>query len=410
MLLDGESEKILLDSGIIQSALKKDASDIHLCPGNPPTARIHGKVVPLSDMVLTGEDVDKIVRLLTNRFMLSDFFGENPRDLDYTVEMPSTGRRFRINVFKQYHGSSIVMRVLSNRLRSLEELGLPKKLEELALERSGLVLVTGATGSGKSTTLAAMIEIINQRSEKHIITIEDPIEIVFQNKRSLIEQREIGTHVPDFHIALRSALRETPDVILVGEIRDEETAQMTLRSAQVGALVIATLHTRSAQETISRFLSLFSDDHRGGARLQVSDCLLAVVCQNLILTKNKEGRVAACELLLGTTAIRHLIRQDRMHLLHSAMEIASEHGMITMEQSLVNHGNNGIISWEDAFSFCNEKEAFLAQMPPGLRRQFTIDWEMELDIKKLEALKESRLRIAGSDVYVKKEGGDEEMF
>lgn len=399
MVITPEAEELLMNYGIIQAAMMYDASDIHICPGNPPIARINGRLNNIGSNPLSSENVEALVRVLTDRYKMSEFFGENPQDIDYTMEIPSLKRRFRINVFRQHYGPSIVMRILSNEVKNFQELGLPKKLEEISLERSGFFLVTGGTGSGKSRTLCAMLETINERVEKHIITIEDPIEIVFRNKMALIEQREVGTHVQDFHIALRSSLRETPDVILVGEIRDEETAQMTLKAAQVGVLVLATLHSRSASETISRFLSLFSDEHRGGARLQIADSFIGTICQQLILTKEKDRRVVAYELLLGTTAVRHLVRQDRMHLLHSAMEIASSDGMVTMEASLVRLGEQGLITWEEAFAHCNDKEAFLALLPPHLRSQFTIEWETEMDIKQLEQLKATRARISGSDVY-----------
>lgn len=400
MILPGENEKILLNYGIIQKALDLEASDIHLSPGNPPVGRVNGRLIPLEDLPYTVEEIQTLVRLLTNRFMLAEFLGENPRDLDYTLEIPPLDRRFRMNIFTQHFGPSIYMKVLSSKIRTVEELKLPARLNALAMERAGLILVTGPTGSGISTTISSMLETVNESAEKHIITLEDPIEIVFENKKSFIEQREVGTHVPDFQIALRNALRVAPDVLLVGEVSDEETAEMTLRAAQIGALVLATQHTRSARETIERFLTLFPDDHRGGVRLRIADCLRAVICQKLILTSDKKGRVPAVELLLGTSAIRHLIRQDKAHLLHSAMEIAAEDGMITMEQSLVRLGEAGLISWEDAFAHCNEKEIFLAGLPPQLRQQFTIDRETEMDIKQLEAVKASKNPITATDVYV----------
>jgi twitching motility protein PilT len=392
MQLDAEAEKVLLDWGLIHNALSQGASDLHISVGAPPMARIHGELVRMEPEPMTAEEVQRLVTLLTDRILLSKFYGEDPQDLDYTVEFPTLKRRFRMNIFRQYHGISIVMRVLAHKVASFDELGLPKAFEKLAFEHSGLVLVTGATGSGKSTTLASMIELINRRQRRHIITIEDPIEILFENKMALIEQREIGTHVSSFAGALRSALREDPDVILVGEIRDSETAMMTLRAAQVGALVMATLHTRSAMETISRFLSMFEDSRRVSAKHQISDCLRGIMCQKLVPRKNGKGRVPACEVLIGTTAVRHMVREDRTHLLHSLMEIASNDGMLTMEQALINGYRQGDIDLSVAFENCNDKHAFLSQLEPELQAQLQIPWETEVELKRLEQMRETRQR------------------
>jgi twitching motility protein PilT len=392
MILDEQAEQALMEWSFFQQAISQGASDLHIVTGHPPMAQVHGQVEKFGKRALTAEDVNNIFQIVADRQLRGEFFGGTSMDLDYTVELPQSRRRIRINVFKQYTGISMVMRVLSHHIKSFEELGLPRAFEKLALERSGLILVTGGTGSGKSTTLASMLELVNQRQKRHIITIEDPIEIIFESKKALIEQREIGTHVPDFHTALRSAMRESPHVILVGEIRDSETAGMTLRAAQIGALVMATLHTRSAGETVSRYLSLFPDNWRTGARSQMADVLRGVMCQNLVPLKMGAGRVAACEVLVGTTASRHLIRDDRGHLLHSVMEIASNEGMVTMEQSLFNLYNSGRIELQTAFDNCNDKQAFLSQLPAELQKELQIDWETEVEIKNLEKLKETRSR------------------
>ncbi|MGV8120150.1 MAG: ATPase, T2SS/T4P/T4SS family [Candidatus Xenobiia bacterium LiM19] len=205
MVITPEAEELLMNYGIIQAAMMYDASDIHICPGNPPIARINGRLNNIGSNPLSSENVEALVRVLTDRYKMSEFFGENPQDIDYTMEIPSLKRRFRINVFRQHYGPSIVMRILSNEVKNFQELGLPKKLEEISLERSGFFLVTGGTGSGKSRTLCAMLETINERVEKHIITIEDPIEIVFRNKMALIESGK-WEHMCRTSISLSGAL------------------------------------------------------------------------------------------------------------------------------------------------------------------------------------------------------------
>lgn len=392
MILDREAEKVLMDWGVVHSALVQGASDIHLAAGAPPIARIHGELVRMEPEPMTEEEVHKLLTLLTNRYLLSRFYEDDGKDLDYTVEFPSLRRRFRMNIFKQYHGTSIVMRVLSNRIQSFEELALPKSFEQMAFEKSGLVLVTGATGSGKSTTMAALLELVNRRLQKHIITVEDPIEVLFDSKRSMIEQREVGTHVESFYEALRGALRQDPDLIFVGEIRDAETAMMTLRAAQVGALVMATLHTRSAIETVSRFLSYFDDNRRTSARHQMADVIRGVMCQKLVPKRSGSGRVAAAEVLISNSAVKHIIRDDRQHLLHSLMEIASTSGMITMEQSLIARYHEGILDLQTAFENCNDKQAFISALPPELQKELTMDWEVEVELKRLEQMRETQKR------------------
>ncbi|MGI5844798.1 MAG: type IV pilus twitching motility protein PilT [Candidatus Xenobium sp.] len=392
MILDREAERVLMEWGVVHNALVQGASDLHFSAGSPPIARIHGELVRMEPDPITPEEINKLIDLLTDRYLKSVFYEAGGRDLDYTVEFPTMRRRFRLNVFKQYHGSSISMRVLAHRIQTFDELGLPRNFESLAFEKNGLVLVTGATGSGKSTTMAAMIETVNRKSQRHIITVEDPIEVLFENKRSMIEQREVGTHVEDFHIALRGALRQDPDIIFVGEIRDPETAAMTLRAAQVGALVLATLHTRSAIETVSRFLSFFDDNLRLSARYQLTDVIRGIMCQRLIPRRSGTGRVAAAEVLISNSAVKHIIREDRTHLLHSLMEIAASSGMTTMEESLLNRYHEGHIDLQTAFDNCNDKQAFISALPPELQKEVQMDWEVEIEIKRLEQLRETQKR------------------
>ncbi len=399
MKIDRAAEDFFDEWGVLQKALASGASDIHLCEGVAPMARIRGEVVQIDATVLAGEHMVHLLKFLTDRPMSARFYDmEKLDDIDFTVEFPRLNRRFRVNIFRQHGGTSIVMRVLNQTALPFSALGVPSGFARVTDERSGLVLVTGATGSGKSTTLASILEMINQKHRRHILTIEDPIEVVFQNKLSLIEQREVGSHTADFSSALRSSLRQAPDVILVGEIRDSETARMALRASQVGVLVLATLHTRSAAESINRLASLFEDNLRGGARQQISDCVRAILCQKLLPRKDAPGQVACCELMWGTTAVRHIIRDDKMHLLHSLMEIASGEGMVTMEQSLQNAYREGAVELQAAYEGCNDKQAFLAQLEPSLHKQLQIEWETDVELKRLEAVKETQKRQSAARV------------
>jgi twitching motility protein PilT len=388
-----EAEDFFENWGVLRAAVEAGASDLHLVDNSRPMARIRGELVPIDDVVLGTEHMYHLLKFLTEGPMMAKFYEpELLEDLDHTVEFGSLDRRFRVNIFRQNDGVSIVMRTLSQDVRDFERLGIPAGFARVADERSGLVLVTGVTGSGKSTTLASIIELINTRYRRHVITIEDPIEVVFKNRLSLIEQREVGSHTASFHDALRSALRQAPDVVLVGEIRDGETARMALRAAQVGVLVLATLHTRSATESVGRLVNLFDDSIRMGARQQIADCLRATLCQMLIPARDRKSMVPCCELMWGTTAVRHLIRDDKTYLLHSLMEIASKDGMITMEQSLLRAFREGKISLESAYDYANDKPTFLSQLEPNLHKELQIHWETDVELKRLEALRETAKR------------------
>lgn len=395
MVVSQQTEEFLSQWGIVHRALALQASDIIFCVGTPPSARVHGEVVRLDAHILSEEHLQNLIRLFTD-LPLQERFASG--DVDYTLEFPTLQRRFRVNLFRQHRGLSIVMRILPQRVQSLSGLGVPPTFERVLQEPAGLVIVGGATGSGKSTTLASVIESINETRGRHIITIEQPIEIVFQEKRSIVEQREVGTHVQDFALALRSALRQSPDVILVGEVRDRETADMVLKAAQVGVLVFATLHTRSARESVSRFISLFEDAIQSGIGAQLAECLRCVLCQKLVPLRTGKGRVLSGEVLWCTNAVRHLIRDDKLHLLHSLMEIASKDGMLTMEQSLLQLWRGEQITVESAYDYANDKLALLSQLPPEVQKGLLSQVEMEVETKRLEQVRETQKRLISTRV------------
>jgi twitching motility protein PilT len=395
MVVPPQTEEFLSQWGILHRALALQASDLIFCVGTPPSARVHGEVVRLDAQPLSEEHLQNLIRIFTTPELLQRF---QHGDVDYTLEFPILQRRFRANLFRQHRGPSIIMRVLPQRCQTLAKLGVPGAFSRVLNESAGLVIVGGTTGSGKSTTLASVIESINESKGRHIITIEQPIEVVFEEKHSLIEQREVGTHVQDFALALRSALRQSPDVILVGEVRDRETADMVLKAAQVGVLVFATMHTRSARESIGRFISLFEDNIQSGVGAQIAECLRCVLCQKLVPLAQGQGRVLAGEVLWSTNAVRHLIRDDKLHLLHSLMEIASRDGMVTMEQSLLQLYRDGQISVESAYEFANDKLALLSHLPPEIQKNLLSQLEMEVETKRLEQVRETQRRLLSTRV------------
>ncbi len=318
------------------------ASDVHISPGLPPAMRVNGRVAPLADFpTLTPQDTREIVYSVLNDSQRKRF--ENERQLDLSYAIPDMAR-FRVNVFFQRGSISAAFRLIPDEIRSLEDLGLPAALTDFTRRPRGFVLVTGPTGSGKSTTLASMVDVINRERSEHILTIEDPIEFLHRHQKCIVNQREIGADATDFGTALRAALREDPDVILVGEMRDLETITTALTAAETGHLVFATLHTQSTAQTVDRIIDVFPPHQQHQVRMQLSIALQGIVTQQLLETSDGAGRVCATEILVPNPAIRNLIREGKTHQIYSALQTSGAQGMHTMDANLAQLVRNGRIT------------------------------------------------------------------
>lgn len=326
--------------------VEEKASDLHLSADMPPMIRVDGDVRRLSDTVLSHRDVHRLILESMSEAQQENWQAQHECDYSWSVEGLS---RFRVNAFMQSRGASAAFRVVPSRVRSLDELEAPSVFRQIAREPNGLVLVTGPTGSGKSTTLAAMVDEVNRTQKAHILTIEDPIEFLHQPINCIVNQRELGEHTHSFGAALRSALREDPDVVLVGEMRDLETIQLALTAAETGHLVLATLHTSSAPKTIDRIIDAFPSSDKAMVRTMLSESLRAVICQTL-LKRQGGGRVAAHEIMLATPPVRNLIREGKIAQMVSALQTGSQQGMQTMEQAVQRLLVTGKISREVASS------------------------------------------------------------
>lgn len=342
---------------LLQFAHAQEASDLHISAGEPPMVRVHGSMKKIKMPALTVEDTHA---------MIYDIMGDNQRkvfeehsDIDFSMQLGDVAR-FRVNVFRQNRGLGAVFRKIPTTILSIEDLSLPPIVGELTKKEKGLVLVTGPTGSGKSTTLAAMIDLINQTEEGHILTVEDPIEFVHKTKKCLVNQREVGPHTHSFGNALKAALREDPDIILVGEMRDLETIQLALTAAETGHLVFGTLHTSSAPKTVDRIIDVFPPSQQAQVRAMFSESIQAVITQTLV-KKIGGGRVAALEILIGTPAVRNLIREGKIHQIPSMMQTSQNVGMQTLEMHLKELVDRNLITRENAIEKSGNADLFKEQ-------------------------------------------------
>jgi twitching motility protein PilT len=339
---------------LLQFAYQQDASDLHISAGESPMVRIHGDMKRVKMPTLTTEQTMAMIYDIMGDAQRKTF--EEKSDIDFSMQLGEVAR-FRVNVFRQNRGVGAVFRKIPTRVLTLEELGMPSILAQLSRKEKGLVLVTGPTGSGKSTTLAGMINLINEELEGHILTIEDPIEFVHPSKKCLVNQREIGPHTHSFSNALKAALREDPDIILVGEMRDLETIQLALTAAETGHLVFGTLHTSSAPKTVDRIIDVFPPNQQAQVRAMLSESVQAIITQTLC-RKSGGGRVAGLEILIGTPAVKNLIREGKIHQIPSVMQTSKGIGMQTMEMHLMELYEKGLIDRDTAIEKSGNADFF----------------------------------------------------
>ncbi len=343
---------------------EQGASDLHLSTSAPPIFRLHGDLEPLDFKALSHEELKGIIYEILSEKQIKEF--EERHDLDFAYSVPGLAR-FRGNILLQHKGIAAVFRIIPSKILSVEELGLPEGVTKFTQLKKGLVLVTGPTGSGKSTTLAAMIDHINNTRKDHILTLEDPLEFIHENKQSLFNQRQIGEHTDSFTAALRAALREDPDVILVGEMRDLETISLAMTAAETGHLVFGTLHTNSAAKTIDRIIDAFPRDGQAQIRTMLAESLKGVICQQLLKTTDGKGRVAALEILVGTPAISNLIREGKTFQIPSIIQTARRDGMQLMDQHLLDLLKTKQVTAEEAHRCAGDKKQFEQFLPPAAR-------------------------------------------
>jgi len=341
-------------SDLLNLVVSEGASDLHLTVGVPPVLRLHGSLHPLDAEVLKPEDTERLMKSITSDEHLQKVREQGGTDFGFGF---GDVARFRVSVFKQKGHIGLVLRLIPSKLMSLEEIGLPAQIKDLLFKPRGMVLVTGPTGSGKTTTLASMINIINEERDCHVITIEDPVEYYHNHKKSVITQREIGVDVFTFKEALRRGLRQDPDVILVGEMRDLETMEAAITAAETGHLVFATLHTTGAARTVDRIVDAFPTSQQEQIRTQLSSSIIAVISQLLLVRKDKPGRIAAFEIMIATPSIRSLIRDNKTFRITSDIQTGARWGMMTLDAHLMALYDRGLIGYEDLITKSQDPEA-----------------------------------------------------
>jgi len=340
---------------LLQLAKDQNASDLHLSSGVPPLLRIHVEMVKVNVDALTSEETLAMIHKVMDDEERAKYAAK--LDIDFAIDVPGVAR-FRGNAFIQHRGPGAVFRIIPTKVPTLDQLGMPPVLKDLAGRDKGLVLVTGPTGSGKSTTLAAIVDYINETHNGHILTIEDPIEFLHASKRCLVNQREVGPHTGSFSNALRAALREDPDVILVGELRDLETTQLAISAAETGHLVLGTLHTNSAAKTIDRIVDVFPPEQQSQIRTMLSESIEGVITQTLLPAKDGHGRVAALEVLIGVPALRNLIRENKTAQIMSVIQTGAQHGMQSLDQALRELVMQGKLEREEAMRVSSNPALF----------------------------------------------------
>jgi len=344
-----------LDS-LLSLLIERGGSDLHLTAGIAPCMRVNGDLTPLPGRDrLLPVDTETLIRSILSDAQWQKF--DSTQELDTAYALPGVSR-FRVNVYRQRGAVGAVMRAIPHRIRSLDELGLPQSVESFAYLPRGLVLVTGPTGSGKSTTLASLLDVANQTRASHIVTIEDPIEYLHRHGKSVVNQREVGSDTADFSVALKHVLRQDPDIILVGELRDLETTSVAVTAAETGHLVLATLHTQSAAQTIDRLIDIYQPHQQQQIRAQLDNCLQEVVPQAMSPRKDGMGRTIVCEIMVATAAIRNLVREGKVHQIPSFLQSSSDVGMVSFDQHLAQRYTDGLISKNTAMELAHDPNEF----------------------------------------------------
>jgi twitching motility protein PilT len=344
---------------LLQVVVDEGASDLHIRVGVPPVIRLHGRLVHMDLQSLVPEDTEHLMKAITSEAHIQKVREQGGTDFGFAY---GDAARFRVSVFKERGNYGLVLRQIPNKLMSLEQIGLPPSIKDLLFRPRGLVLVTGPTGSGKTTTLASMIDIINMEEDCHIITIEDPIEYYHPHKKSIVTQREVGVDVPDFAEALRRGLRQDPDVILVGEMRDLETMEAAITAAETGHLVFATLHTTGAARTVDRIVDAFPTDQQEQIRTQLASSILAVISQVLLVRADTKGRVACFEIMISTPSIQALIRDNKTFRITSDIQTGAKYGMVTLDSNLMSLYERGLISYGDLITIAQDPQSIVAKL------------------------------------------------